>query len=252
MPAASTSMTSGPWPSRTVTWSCRAARSPAPRPGPGSRPGGQGHDLAGLDAAGLEHPDLGDQAGGERDGDTWGARSGGGQAQVQPERAARHGAIAAPPPRPTALGLAKVTSASETTRPATGRATRPSARRSRPRRPGPSRAPPSTATSSRLARRTSPSPPAGRSPPGRWPARPRSPRAAPGRRCWCPVDSAHGMSPQCLATTRWCRRRRGPRSPPPARHGLHRLGRVARVLAQRHLQLQLGRALGGQGARCGR
>jgi hypothetical protein len=45
---------------------------PFPVEGQAAGPGGQGHDLAGLDAAGLEHPDLGDQAGGERDGDGMG------------------------------------------------------------------------------------------------------------------------------------------------------------------------------------
>ena len=36
---------------------------PLPVEGQAAGPGGERHDLAGLDAAGLEHPDLGDQAG---------------------------------------------------------------------------------------------------------------------------------------------------------------------------------------------
>jgi hypothetical protein len=42
---------------------------PFPVQGQAAGPGGQGHGLAGVDAAGLEHPDLGDQAGGEGHGD---------------------------------------------------------------------------------------------------------------------------------------------------------------------------------------
>jgi hypothetical protein len=59
---------------------------PFPVKGQAAGPGGQGHDLAGLDAAGLQHPDLGDQAGGEGDGDGMGRPLGRGQAQVEPER----------------------------------------------------------------------------------------------------------------------------------------------------------------------
>jgi hypothetical protein len=48
-----------------------------PVEGQAAGPGGQGHDLAGVDAPGLEYPDLGDQAGARATATTRGARSGG-------------------------------------------------------------------------------------------------------------------------------------------------------------------------------
>jgi hypothetical protein len=137
----------------------------------------------------------------------WGARSGGARRRWSPNGAAlgSGATAAATADRPTALGLAKVTSASEID-PTRHRARDPTQRSAvtATSTSALSRAPPSTATSSCLARRTSSSPP----------SRPVATRpvASPatvasrssGKALLVPVDSAHsGMSPQCLATTRW-------------------------------------------------
>jgi hypothetical protein len=166
----------------------------------------QGHDLAWPDTAGVEHPDLGDQAGGERDGDGMGRPLRRGQAQVEPVGAARGtgATAAATADRPTALGLAKVTSASEID-PTRHRARDPTQRSAvtATSTSALSRASPSTAISSCLACHSSSSPP----------SRPVATRpvASPatvasrssGKALLVPVDNAHsGISPQCLATTR--------------------------------------------------
>ena len=138
----------------------------------------------------------------------WGARSGGARRRWSPKGAARGtgATAAATADRPTALGLAKVTSASEID-PTRHRARDPTQRSAvtATSTSAVSRtAPPPTATSSRLARRTSPSPPsrpAATSPVAR-PATVAS--RSSGKALLVPVDSAHrGMSPQCPATTRW-------------------------------------------------
>ena len=93
-------------------------------------PAARGTTSPGSDAAGLDHPDLGDQAGGERDADGWGAARRG-QAHVQPAAppAARGATAPATAERPTALGLAKVTSSSVIARPPQRARRRSSARR---------------------------------------------------------------------------------------------------------------------------
>jgi hypothetical protein len=205
---ASTSTTSGPWPSRTVTRSCWASsisRSPsrARQPALGSR----GTTWPGRTRRASSTPTSAIRPGASGTVTAWGARSGGARRRWSPKGAARGtgATAAATADRPTTLGLAKVTSASEID-PTRHRARDPTQRSAvtATSTSALSRAPPSTATSSCLARRTSSSPPS-RPVATRPVARPATVASrSSGKALLVPVDSAHsGMSPQCLATTRW-------------------------------------------------
>ena len=226
---------------------------PFPVKGQAAGPGGQGHDLAGLDAAGLQHPDLGDQARGEGDGDGMGRLLGRGQAQVEPER----GRPRQRRDRRRHRRQADRAGAGEGHQRLRDRPDPPQGARPDPALGGDGHvdqcAVPGAAVDGDLQLLGPPhqlvaAHPAGRHQAGRQPGHGGLAQlregvvGAGGQRAQRDVAAVPGHHPVGAVAAQDHDRRHLPLG-----HGQHGLGRVARVLAQRHLQhLQLGQALGGQ------